>query len=78
MVKQKGIFDVMYYLIKIKGKANIPDYVQLRDSDFTLVAYCRVDRPEKALQKAGFGAQMELIKMHIDEIPFGKLHPIEI
>lgn len=68
----------MYYLIKIKGKVNIPDYVQLRDANFTLLAYFRVDRPEKAIKKAGFESQLELIKKVIDEIPFGKLHPIEL
>jgi hypothetical protein len=57
---------------------NIPDYVQLRDDHFTLLAYFRVDRPEKALQKAGFELQIELIKKTLDEIPFGKLHPIEL
>jgi hypothetical protein len=68
----------MHYLIKIKGKVNIPDYAQLRDADFTLVSYFRVDRPEKALKKAGFETKMELIKKVLDEIPFGKLHPIAL
>jgi hypothetical protein len=43
------------YVIKVKGGAKIPDYVQLRDEKFTLLAYFRVDRPEKALEKAGLG-----------------------
>ena len=68
----------MHYIIKIKGKVNIPDYVQLRDEHFTLLSYFRVDRPEKALQKAGYSSQIELIKKILDEIPFGKLHPIEL
>ena len=33
------------YIIKVKGVAKIPDYVQLRDDEFTLLAYFRVDRP---------------------------------
>jgi hypothetical protein len=68
----------MHYIIKIKGKVNIPDYVQLRDENFTLLAYFRVDRPDKALQKAGYLSRIELIKKTLDEIPFGKLHPIEL
>jgi len=68
----------VFYIIKIKGKVNIPDYVQLRDHKFTLLSYFRVDRPEKALHKAGFGDKVELIKKIIEEIPFGKLQPIEI
>jgi hypothetical protein len=42
------------YIIKIKGKAKIPDYLQVRDDNFTLIAYTRTDRPEKALEKCGF------------------------
>ncbi len=68
----------MHYIIKIKGKVNIPDYAQLRDESFTLLAYFRVDRPEKALQKAGYETRIELIKKILGEIPFGKLHPVEL
>ena len=31
------------YIIKIKGKVKIPDYVQIRDDKFTLLAYFRAD-----------------------------------
>jgi hypothetical protein len=43
------------YILKIKGKAKIPDYVQLRDDKFTLLAYFRVDRPRKGIGKVWFG-----------------------
>lgn len=36
-----------YYLLKVKGLAKIPDYVQVRDENFTLVCYIRPDRTEK-------------------------------
>ncbi len=36
-----------YYLLKVKGQAGIPDYVQIRDEQFTLVCYVRPDRTEK-------------------------------
>ena len=39
------------YIIKVKGKAKIPDYIQLRNDDFVLVAYFRADRPLKQLSK---------------------------
>jgi len=66
------------YILKIKGTAKIPDYVQLRDDQFTLLAYFRVDRPEKALTKAGLGDKEIEIKKIIDEIPFGKMHKLEL
>ena len=61
------------YILKVKGTEKIPDYIQLRDDNFTLLAYFRVDRPEKAIQKAGLGdREAEIIKM-IHEMPFGKI-----
>jgi hypothetical protein len=45
------------YILKVKGKAKIPDYIQIRDENFTLKAYFRVDRPEKSLAKFGFDEQ---------------------
>jgi hypothetical protein len=66
------------YILKIKGTAKIPDYVQLRDSQFTLLAYFRVDRPEKALVKAGLGDREAEIKKLINEIPFGKVQKLDL
>ena len=68
----------MMYILKIKGKSKIPDYAQLRDDNFTLVAYFRVDRPEKALTKAGFGEKEEAVIQFINQMPFGKLQKLEI
>ncbi len=66
------------YIIKVKGVAKIPDYVQLRDEKFTLLAYFRVDRPEKALLKAGLGDHEEYIMRMVHELPFGKILKLEI
>jgi hypothetical protein len=66
------------YILKIKGKAKIPDYVQLRDDQFMLLAYFRVDRPEKALVKCGFGDREEQMIRLINEMPFGKVMKLEI
>ena len=61
------------YILKVKGTEKIPDYVQLRDDKFTLLAYFRVDRPEKALVKVGLGSREEEIIKLINEMPFGKI-----
>ncbi|MBL0053895.1 MAG: fructose-6-phosphate aldolase [Bacteroidetes bacterium] len=64
------------YILKIKGIAKIPDYVQLRDEDFALKAYFRVDRPEKTLHKLGLGEfEAEIIAL-IQELPFGKIQEL--
>ncbi len=66
------------YILKIKGKAKIPDYIQLRDDSFTLKAYFRVDRPEKSLEKCGFeGERLVKILQMINETPFGKVQKLD-
>lgn len=66
------------YIVKIKGVAKIPDYLQVRDDNFTLICYTRTDRPEKALEKCGLGDKVEKIKELMNQIPFGQVTPIEL
>ena len=65
------------YIIKIRGKAKIPDYVQIRDDQFTLLAYFRTDRPERALEKCGLGDKLAEINEILEKLPFGKLQKLE-
>jgi hypothetical protein len=66
------------YIIKVKGKAKIPDYIQLRDNDFVLIAYFRADRPLKDLHRYGLeGKETELAAV-ISELEFGKLQALTI
>ncbi len=80
---QKRIFgesrkDTKLYLIKVKGIAKIPDYVQLRDDNFTLLAYFRVDRPERALEKCGLADKTAHIMDIVKTLPYGKIIKLEI
>lgn len=68
----------IFYLLKIKGKAKIPDYVQLRDDKFSLLAYFRLDRPEKSLSKIGLENEESTIMDFLAEIPFGKVCKLEL
>ncbi|SDX39035.1 MULTISPECIES: fructose-6-phosphate aldolase [Hymenobacter] len=66
------------YIIKVKGKAKIPDYIQLRDQDFVLIAYFRADRPLKDLHRYGLeGKETELAGV-ISGLEFGRLQKLEI
>ena len=65
------------YIMKVKGTARIPDYVQMRDDSFTLIAYFRADRPEKELARLGL-KRVEEFKKKIEEIPYGKLTRIDL
>ncbi len=66
------------YIIKVKGKEKIPDYIQIRDDNFALVAYFRTDRPFKNLEKFGIEGKEKQFKTLIEEIPFGKLQELNI
>lgn len=66
------------YIIKVKGKAKIPDYIQLRDDNFVLVAYFRADRPLKKLDRYGLEGKETELRSVIDSLPFGKLQKLEI
>ncbi|GGE21195.1 MULTISPECIES: fructose-6-phosphate aldolase [Sphingobacterium] len=66
------------YVIKVKGVAKIPDYVQLRDDAFTLLAYFRVDRPDKSLDKIGLSDKADYIMEVVRELPFGQIKKIDL
>ena len=66
------------YIIKVKGVARIPDYVQLRDDKFTLLAYFRVDRPDNSIEKIGLGDKSEYIMNLVKDLPFGQILKLEL
>ena len=66
------------YIIKVKGKAKIPDYIQLRDSNFVLIAYFRADRPLKKMEKYGLQGKEDALKAIINDLQYGKLKKLEI
>ncbi|OFY64950.1 MAG: fructose-6-phosphate aldolase [Bacteroidetes bacterium RIFCSPLOWO2_02_FULL_36_8] len=65
------------YIIKIKGKAKIPDYVQIRDNDFVLLAYFRADRPLKSLEQYGMQGKEKWLEELIKNMPFGMLKRLD-
>ena len=66
------------YIIKIQGKVKIPDYIQIRDDQFTLLAYFRADRPDDALRKIGLEKKTDAVKKIIAVLPFGKIQKLEL
>ena len=65
------------YIIKVKGKVKIPDYIQLRDDNFVLIAYFRADRPLKNLDRYGLEGKEKELSEVIESLPFGKLRKLE-
>ena len=66
------------YIIKIIGKAKIPDYIQLRNKDMVLVDYFRADRPIDKLRNYKIKSPDNQIIKYINSLPFGKLEPLNI
>ena len=67
-----------YYLLKIKGKAKIPDYVQVRDDNFTLIGYYRPERDGKALKTLEDPEKALQLEELIVNLAYGKIEKVEI
>lgn len=67
-----------YYLMKVKGKAKIPDYIQLRDENLTLIGYFRPGRNERLDKVIPNVAHAEQLRGYIDDIPYGKITKVEV
>lgn len=69
----------VYYVMKVKGKAKIPDYIQLRDEAYTLIGYFRPgrkERLEKVVQNPDHAARLQEV---IDQMAdYGKMQKVEL
>jgi hypothetical protein len=66
---------MIYYILKVKGLAKIPDYLQVRDERYTLIFYGRPDRPEKRTPlPPGF---WEALLREAPQLPYGEVHKVE-
>lgn len=74
----KPIRPKTMYIVKVKGKAKIPNYIQIRDENFVLVAYFRADRPMKNPEKFGLEGKEKELESLIQNLPFGKLQKLEL
>lgn len=61
------------YIMKIKGGGKIPDYVQFRDDNFTLIAYFRADKPRKGLEKFELSQYADMVEEALPSMGFGEL-----
>ncbi len=66
------------YIIKIKGKAKIPDYIQLRNDNMILVDYFRADRPIDKIKSYGVTSSDDKIVEYINNLEFGKLQKLNL
>ena len=68
------------YIIKVKGKKKIPNYIQLRDENFMLIGYFsyREGRPFQRLEKFGLEGKEEELENLVEQMPYGKLQKLEL
>jgi len=66
------------YIIKIQGTSKIPDFIQIRDDDFTLIAYFRINNPRRALTRCRLIDKQEEIISLAKKLPYGKIQKLEV
>ena len=67
----------MLYILKIKGTKIIPDFVQIRDENMTLIAYFRLSQAESGLKKNNLEIDSEKILNLLETLPFGKVFKLK-
>ncbi|MEE4198261.1 MAG: hypothetical protein V2I54_11505 [Bacteroidales bacterium] len=64
------------YFLKTRGTDKIPDYVQIRDDHFVLIAHFKTKHPEQQIKKFGLELFKVRIEQLIEEAPFGTLYKL--
>ena len=67
----------MLYILKIKGTKIIPDFVQIRDENMTLIAYFRLSQAENGLKKNNLESNSYKILKLLKTLPFGKVFKLK-
>ena len=66
------------YILKIQGTKKIPDYIQIRDEDFTLLAYFRINNPRRALTRCNLMDKIDIITKIAEELPYGQIRKLDL
>ena len=66
------------YIIKIKGKAKIPDFIQLRNNKMILLEYFSASRPINRLRKYGLKSSDEEIINYVNGLEYGKIQKLDL
>jgi len=64
------------YFLKTQGTDKIPDYVQIRDDNFVLLAHFKTNNPDNQIKKYGLELHKEKIQELIAKAPFGILYKL--
>lgn len=64
------------YFIKTKGTGKIPDYIQLRDDDFSLISYFKPDKLELNINKLNIKKDIDALIKIIEKLDYGEVKKI--
>jgi len=67
----------MIFLLKTKGTATIPDYLQVRDENFLLIAHFGMNQLEKSIEKYTLKIPDKDPVKFIQDMPYGILIKID-
>ncbi len=66
------------FILKIEGTKKIPDYIQIRDESFSLVAYFKINNPKTALSRCNLLDKMDEILGIANKMGYGKIQKLEL
>jgi len=66
------------FILKIQGTKKIPDFIQIRDEDFTLIAYFKITNPKTALIRCNLFHRMDDILKIAIGMEYGKIQKLDI
>lgn len=66
------------YIMKIRGSGKVPDYLQIRDENFSLMAYFRITHPKTALVRCNLLHKMDEILAIAAGLEYGKIQHLDI
>jgi len=64
------------YFLKTQGTDKIPDYIQIRDDQFVLLAHFKTSNPENQIKKFGLEKHKQEIQKLIEIAPYGILYEL--
>lgn len=77
-MRSSGKETPQMYIVKIQGTSKIPDFIQIRDNDFTLIAYFRINNPRRALTRCRLVDRQDEILAIAKKLPYGKIQKLEL
>ena len=66
------------YILKVKGTRKIPDCIQIRDDNFSLIAYFKISSPKTALARCNLLHKMGEILDISKGLDYGKIQELEL